>query len=97
MIGGTLMSQPSVKDDTSLEVDLESPIICDANWVDREDDTSVHCENVAEYSAIGHDELHSHKCHQLVLCQDCITLLTIPQPAKCQECGDVLIYNIVPL
>jgi hypothetical protein len=91
------MAQTSVEENTLLETDLDKPIICEANWVDREDDTSVHCENVAEYSAIGHDELHSHKKHQILLCQDCITLLTVPKPARCGDCDEVLVHNIVPL
>lgn len=90
------MSSPNVAEDTLLEVDLEKPLICEARWVDREDDTSVECENIAEYSAVGHDEVHRHKNAQTLLCQDCVTLLTIPSVPQC-ECGDYLISNVVRL
>lgn len=90
------MSQSNVEVDMSLEIDLQKPLICEARWVDREDDTAVECENIAEYSAVGHDEVHRHKNSQTILCQDCITLLTIPSVPQC-ECGDYLISNVVPL
>jgi hypothetical protein len=80
----------------NLDFDFEKAIVCEVRWVDRdEEDVAVECGNPGKYSAIGHDEIHDHGNHQLVICQSCVDLL-LRYGSPC-ECGSKLLFSITPL
>jgi len=76
-----------------VDIDLDKPLICEANWVDRDDGTDVKCENPGAYICVGHDEINEpHHDEQIILCQDCVDLLTYG-PAKCPDCDCLLVKS----
>lgn len=81
---------------TDVGVDLYKPLTCEANWVDRDNDVDVRCPNEADYICVGHDEINGHFDEQILLCQDCVDLLTY-HPAKCPDCNCLLLKKYTAL
>lgn len=89
------MPLPVADQSTELNVDLDKPIVCEAVWHD--DGEKYPCDNVAEYTGIGHNEIEGHYNAQLVLCDECRYLLENHPQAFCNDCQVPLLTNVRPL
>lgn len=87
----TSLADPS----TELTIDFDKPLVCEAVWHDGSE--SYPCDNVAEYTGIGHNEIEGHYNAQLVLCGECAELLLTHPNAFCSDCEVPLLTNVHPL
>lgn len=93
--GGSPLSTSLADPSTELRIDLDKPVVCEAVWHDGSE--SYPCDNVAEYTGIGHNEIEGHLNSQLVICSECAELLLTHPNAWCKECEVPLLTNVHPL